>query len=348
MKVFLTGGTGFIGQPLTKALLDRGWNVTALVRKPEKLSAQAISKMGAKLAAGDVTERELMRTAMQGVDIVIHNAGVYEYGVNKAGRQRMQAVNVTGTENVLGLAQELNVPRTVYVSTIQAFGETGCQPRDETFPRQTPCCTAYERTKTEAHKIACRYQSMGLPLIIVMPHAVIGPNDHSSFGYFLRLYVNRIMPPIGWSPDLIFAAVYIDDLVEGIILAAEKGQIGEAYYLCGEVNTFRDILTLWTEKPGAFKPRLWLPGRLATLLFAPLEPLQRWFGLPAFISRETAKGASTNWYYVCEKAKRELGWSHRSAEELWNATIDGEIALLARRKGQNLVQRLKPLDTLIS
>ena len=102
MKVFLTGGTGFIGQPLTKTLLDRGWNVTALVRKPEKPSAQAISGMGAKLAAGDVTERELMRTAMQDADIVIHNAGVYEYGVNKAGEQNMQAVNVTGTENVLG------------------------------------------------------------------------------------------------------------------------------------------------------------------------------------------------------------------------------------------------------
>ena len=110
MKVFLTGGTGFIGQPLTKTLLDRGWNVTALVRKQEKPSAQAISGMGAKLAAGDVTEHELMRTAMQDADIVIHNAGVYEFGVNKAGEQNMQAVNVTGTDNVLGLAKELRFP----------------------------------------------------------------------------------------------------------------------------------------------------------------------------------------------------------------------------------------------
>jgi dihydroflavonol-4-reductase len=348
MKIFLTGGTGFIGQPLTKTLLSRGWDVTVLVRKPESPSAQAISNMGAHLAAGDVTKRESMRSAMQGADIVIHNAGVYEYGVNKAGKQNMQAINVTGTENVLGLAHELRIARTVYVSTIQAFGETGCQPRDETFPRQTPCCTAYERTKTEAHKIACRYQSQGLPLIIVMPHAVIGPNDHSAFGYFMRLYINRSLPPICWSPDSIFAAVYIDDLVEGIVLAAEKGRIGEAYYLCGEVTTFHDILDIWTKKPGAFKSRLWLPDKLAAILFAPLEPFQRWCGLPAFISRETVKGSSTNWYYVSDKAKSALGWSHRSAQDLWNTTIDQEIALLANRKGQNLLQRLKPFDTLIS
>ena len=345
MKVFLTGGTGFIGQPLTKALLTRGWSVTALVRKPNSLQAQGLGKIGAQLSTGDVTERESMRTAMNGAEIVVHNAGHYEYGVDQAGKQRMHAINVTGTDNVLGLAQELGIPRTVYVSTIQAFGETGPQPRDETFKRQAPCLTTYEQSKTDAHEIALQHQQNGLPLVIVCPHAVIGANDHSTWGYFLRLYVNHIMPPTCWSPNAIHAPVYIDDLVEGIALVTEKGRIGETYFLSGEAQSIREHLYYWTKRPGAFRPLIWLPPGLAALCFAPLEPLQRMLGLPAFLSRETVVGASTNWYYSNDKATRELGWTHRSAEAMWIATIDGELGLLSKRKGQNLVQRLKPLDT---
>src|SRR5512139_2246743 len=344
-KVFLTGGTGFIGQPLTQALLARGWSVTALVRKPESPQAQALSRRGARLEAGDITERESMRPAMTGADIVVHGAGHYEFGLDRAGKERMRAINVTGTDNVLSLARELGIPRTVYVSTVAAFGGTGTRIRDETFTRQTPCSTFYERSKTDAHGISVKHQQGGLPLIIACPHAVIGANDHSSWGYFLRLYLNRLMPPIGWSPKAVHALVYRDDLAEGIALAAEKGRTGEVYFLSGEARSFREHVNYWTRRPGAFRPMIWLPAGMVALCFAPLEPLQRMLGLPAFISRETVLAAATNLHYSNEKAKRELGWTHRSAEAMWSATIDAELDLLSRRKGQSLVQRLKPLDT---
>lgn len=344
MKVFLTGGTGFIGQPLTKALLRRGWDVTALVRKPNSPQAQALTKMGAQLAPGDITERESMYAAMTGMEIVVHCAGQYDYGMNSVGKQRMRSVNVNGTENVLGLAHELNIPRTIHVSTCQAFGGTDLTPCDETFTRQVPCRTTYEQSKTDAHRIACQYRQRGLPLIIVCPHQVIGANDHSAFGYFMRLYINRILPPIAWSPNSIFCCVELNDLAEGIALAAEKGRIGETYFLCGEPQTFREIFECWNKKPGAFTPKLWLPVSLAAALFTPLEPLQRMLGLPAFLSRETVRAGATTWNYSSEKAKRELGWTYRSAEELWFNTIDKEIELLSKRKTQNMVQRLKPLN----
>jgi hypothetical protein len=79
-------------------------------------------------------------------------------------------------------------------------------------------------------------------------------------------------------------------------------------------------------------------------MFASLEPIQRMIGLPAVLSRETARTAATNMYYSGEKAKRDLGWKHCSAEEMWFHTIDREIQLLAGRRTQRLVQRLKPLD----
>ncbi len=344
MRVFLTGGPGFIGRPLTRSLLTRGWRVTALVRRPESTPASVLARAGAQLSAGDVTDRESMRAPMGGADVVVHNAGRYELGLGRDGRRRMDAVNVQGTGNVLGLALELKIPRTVYVSTIMAFGDSGPGMRDETFTRQTPCRTAYERSKTEAHEVAGRYRDQGLPLVIVCPNAVVGANDHSPWGFFQRLWINRWMPPVGWSPGTVFCCVDVKDLAEGIALAAEKGRIGETYFLNGEPKTFRESLEYWRKRPGGYRPVAWLPAGLASVLFAPLEPLQRMLGLPAFISRETVRAAATNWHYSGEKAKRELGWSHRTAEEMWLSALDGERRLLERRKGQSWVERLKPLE----
>jgi dihydroflavonol-4-reductase len=201
MKVFLTGGTGFIGQSLNKALFIRGWSITALVRKPDSPQAQALSKIGVQLAKEDVTQHETMRSAMIGVEIVVHNAGQYELGMDSPGKQRMHLLNVDGIENVLSLAHELKIARTIHVSTVQVFGETGRQLRDETFTRQVPCRTNYEQSKTDAHKIALQYQQRRAPLIIVCPHQVISVNDHSIWGYYQRLFINRNMPPMAFSPN---------------------------------------------------------------------------------------------------------------------------------------------------
>src|SRR5215216_2186067 len=104
MKVFLTGGTGFIGQPLTKALLARGWDVIVLVRKLDSPEARALTRMGAQCVRGDVIDRESMRFGMTGADVVIHNAGWFELGIPNGAQSIMHSINVTGTDNVLSLA----------------------------------------------------------------------------------------------------------------------------------------------------------------------------------------------------------------------------------------------------
>lgn len=344
MRVFLTGATGFIGRPLTQAFLERGWHITALVRRPDSPDARVLTQLGVNCIAGDVTSRDSVETAMRGTDLVIHNAGHYEYGVDAAGRERMQAVNVVGTDNVLGAARALNVAKTVYVSTVAAYGDSGRQPRDETFVRQAPCCSWYEQTKTEAHDLAMRYQRDGMPLVVVCPNGVMGPNDHSAWGYTLRLYLNRLKPPVSWSPKSVFSLVEINDLVRGVVLAAERGRDGETYLLCGEPLSFAEHLGLWELKPGAFRVRTYLPPAVLASLLAPLEPLQRRLGLPAFMSRETTWSAAASTYYLSDKAKRELGWQHQSAKEMWFKTIDGELELLKRRQKRDLVSRLKPLE----
>lgn len=344
MKIFLTGGTGFIGKQLVRSLRARGWEVTALVRNPDSPQARALTKTGTQCVPGDILDRESMRPGMTGADMIVHNAGHYEYGLTADGKKRMRDINVRGTDTVLGLARELRVPRTIYVSTTQAFGDSGQELRDETFVRQAPCRTWYEQTKTDAHAIALRHQEQGLPLVIVCPNGVIGPNDHSVFGYFVRMYLNRMMPPLAWAPRTMFSFVHVDDLAEGIALAAEKGRTGETYLLTGESRSLREHLGFWAMKPGAFPARLWLPAWLMAALFWPLEPLQRLAGLPAFMSRETIRAGATNFNYSSDKAQRELGWNHRSAQDMWFSTIDGEIALMSKRIRRTLASLLNPSE----
>lgn len=343
MKVFLTGGTGFIGQALTRQLLQRQWEVIALVRRPQSPQALVLQAMGAQLVEGDVTDIDSMRSAMQGADLVIHNAGVYEYGISRKNRDQATAVNINGTENVLKLAQELGIARTIYVSSTWAYGVTGDGLKDETFQRNTPFRTFYEATKTHAHETALRYQQDGLPLVIVCPHGVVGPNDHSVAGYGVRFHLNHIMLPFAWAGDVVFTFVHVDDLAEGIALAAERGRPGETYIFTGEPMPMREMYALWAEYPGGFRVRFYMPARVAAVMFAPMEPLQRLLGLPAVLSRETVWACSENFAFSNQKARDELGWTHRSARQMWHDTIEGEIALRNQRQTRNPIALLKPV-----
>lgn len=342
MKVFITGGTGFIGRYLVRSIVRNGHQPVVLARDPGSAAARLAEEDGARLARGDVTERDSMRQAMAGVDAVIHNAGHYEFGLDAAARRRMVGTNIVGTENVLALALELGIPRAVHVSSVVALGATGPEPCDEGFARRAPVRTWYEQTKTEAHAIAVRYAERGLPVAIVCPNAVIGPNDHSVWGYFLRMYLNRVMPPVCWSPDRIMSLVPVEDLADGMALVTERGRMGETYLLTGEPASVRETVETWKERPGACHVRFWLPPWLMAASCWPLEPLLRLAGMPAFLSRETVR-AVMHLNYSSRKAQRELGWTHRSARAMWLGTIDAELALLARRGKAGLAARLNPL-----
>ena len=343
MRVFLTGGTGFIGQALTKVLLREGWEVTVSVRRPESAAAQTLVGLGAQCVAGDILARDSMANGMAGADAVIHNAGHYELGVTRSAARRMERTNIDGTRNVLSLAKALSVPRVVHVSSVVAYGCTGGPCRDESFQRESPYNSVYERTKTEAHAIAKHYQAEGMPLIITCPGAVIGPNDHSPWGYFLRLYLNGLMPGIAWAPDAIQALVDVKDVARGIALATQKGRAGESYILAGEAIGMRDHFEFWKRAPGGIAPRIWISRTWAARCFMALEFLQRRLGLPAFISRETVYAGSMYLHYSSRKAQRELGWAHRSAEHMWRDTVDAELRLLQQRSGAGLVSRLNPV-----
>jgi dihydroflavonol-4-reductase len=333
MHIFLTGATGFIGQALVRALRGRGWPVDALVRDPAAAPARWLAQQGCRLVPGDVLRPEGLSAAMAGADVVIHNAGVYEIGVGAAERERMHAVNVQGTDHVLAAAHAAGVPRTVYVSTVWALGGTGAEPADETHRHDGHFRTAYERSKVQAHEVALVWRARGLPLVIAMPNAVIGANDHSLFGYLLRLYLLHALPPLAWGRHSVYTAVDVEALAEGLCLAAENAPVGEDYLFCGPPQTIGAMFGHWRRHDGGAYPRLWLPRWLMHLSLAPVEPLLRALGLPAFLSRDAVEMSRAHLNYSAAKARRELGWTHADAATVWDRIARQEQALLHARRG---------------
>jgi dihydroflavonol-4-reductase len=328
MRVLLTGGTGFIGRPLTARLLARGWSVTALVRRPDGTEARQLAAMGATLAQGDVTDQASMLEPMREAELLVHNAGWYELGVSAAARAQMQRINVEGTRATLGLSVALGVPRVVYTSTLAAFGDTGGAQADESFVRQAPPASFYEASKTMAHAIAEGLARRGAPIITVCPSPVIGPGDHSAWGELQRLWVRGLFPGVGWGRDYVHAYTYVDDIAEGIALAAERGRLGETYLLAGETRTVKETFDVWAQHPGGQRVRLWLPKPAALAMNTPAEFALRALGKTAFISRESVTAICTHLRFSGAKAVRELGWQFRPHAQLWSETLAAERAAL--------------------
>ena len=340
MKAFVTGGTGFIGRHVVQHLIDRGYDVTCLVRRPE--NATDLRDVGATIVQGDITHRDSMRAGMTGADVVFHCAGWYEIGLSPSAAQRMERINVDGTENVLGLAVELAVPKIVYTSTAAVLGNTYSVVVDETHQRDSPFDSAYDRTKYQAHQVAERYISQDAPIIIVLPTGVYGPGDHSMIGTFLRLLLRRMVPLMPGA-DTGFSFVYVDDVARGHVLAAEKGQAGQSYVLGGDVMTVGDAMQVIARLAGVPAPLLLLDSRL----IAPLRPLVTWLErfvpLPSVVSSEMLNTLGSTWWVTSAKAERELGYTHRPIEEGMAETVTWEVAQL---RGQPAVLHASTLLTL--
>ena len=333
MKIFLTGGTGFIGRPLTRCLIDRGWEVNVLVRKPESVDSKEIQSIGAILIPGDVTMKESMRNGMQGADVVIHNAGWYKFGICKKDHETMDKINIIGTQNTLELAIELGIKKIIYTSSILAFGRTGDIIADEQYVRQYPPLTYYEESKMRAHAFANELQKLGAPIIITCPAGVIGPGDHSGIGYLARMYVHHCLPPILWTPNGKLAHVYVDDAAESIARCVEYGKLGEIYILNNGNQTHREMSEDWKKcKGGCKKTWFWLPDSISVFLNTVAEPIQRFLGLPIVFCREFILSAKENWQFTAAKAERDLNMQFRSLEQAWCDTIEGERKISELRK----------------
>jgi dihydroflavonol-4-reductase len=322
VRVFVTGGTGFIGGEVVRQLRERGDDVVCLVRNPAK--AKAVEALGCELVAGDLGDSVAIRAGMEGCDAVIHAAAIYEVGIPPSQREAMRDANVGGTERVLGAALEARIPKVVYVSTVGIFGNTDGQIVDESYQHPGKDFTScYEETKWEAHQVAKRLIGKGLPCVIVQPGGVYGPGDTSSIGQLLDQFLSGKMPLMPF-PELGICLSHVEDIAGGIVLGLDKGKPGETYVISGPAATVREAIGIVAEVTGKKAPRRAIPVPLMKAMI-PIGPLVgKMMGQPPNLRELIASADGVTFWASYDKAARELGYAPRGLEEGLRATLAAE------------------------
>jgi dihydroflavonol-4-reductase len=319
MKAFVTGATGFIGGRLARKLRERGDDVVALVRSPDK--AGGLQELGCTLVQGDLSDVDAIRRGVEECDAAFHVAAVYKVGIPASERAAMYEANVTGTERVLDAAIDAGVDRIVYVSTIGVFGNTKGEVVDETFVRtDKEWLSVYDETKYLSHEIAKDRIARGAPIVIVQPGGVYGPGDHSEIANIIDQVRTGKMKLLPFG-DTAFNLVYVDDVVDGIVLAFDKGGVGESYVLGGELMTIREAVAKIAAYYGRKPPKHDLPTGVVKAV-APLGPvLGKMLGFPPNF-RELIRTSDQVTYWATDaKARAELGYSPRTVDEGLQPTL---------------------------
>jgi dihydroflavonol-4-reductase len=328
MKAFVTGGTGFIGSHLIRKLQDRGYEVHALVRS--QAAAAVLEAIGVQPVWGDISSQEAMRPGMQGCDVVFHLAGWYKVGAQD--QSMAWRINVDGTRNVLSLAFELGIPRILYTSTVAVFGDTKGKLVDESY--QMPdrnFISEYDHTKWAAHyEVAQPLIKQGAPIIILQPGIVYGPGDHSLVGQMMQAFYR------GWlvffpGPETLLSFAHVEDIAEGHLLAAEKGQPGESYIITGPSLSLRSMVHMWAKVSGKPAPLAYIPARWIKPLLPLAEFLNRYLPMPEILSPDGVRILGVSYAARAYKAWTHLGWETRPLERGMQETFDW-IAQEARLK----------------
>jgi dihydroflavonol-4-reductase len=323
VKIFLTGGTGFIGGEIARQLRGRGDEVVCLVRSPEK--AAKLRDLGCELVSGNLSDEAAIRKGMGGCDAAIHAAAMYEVGIPAKQRPAMWEANVTGTERVMKAALAEEIPRIVYVSTVGIFGNTHKQVVDESYENpETDFTSYYEETKLEAHKLVQRMiDEQELPAIIVQPGGVYGPGDTSQVADLLEQFFAGKLPLMPF-PELGICMSHVEDIAAGVLLALDKGKLGETYVISGPVTTMREAIEMVAKVSGRKAPKRNLPTGLMKAMI-PLGPVVgKVMGQPPNLRELISSADNVTFWASYDKAQRELGYSPRGMEEGLRQTLEAD------------------------
>jgi nucleoside-diphosphate-sugar epimerase len=299
-QAYVTGGSGFLGKRLIAALAGRGIGVVAMARSDA--AAAAVTAAGARPARGDLADRDAMTVAMRGCDAVFHAAAhVEQHGP----LETFMAVNVAGTEHVLAAARATGVRRFVHIGTEAVLADGKPIVRaDETRPPPDRTAGPYPFTKGLAEVAVLEANGEGLETVVVRPRFIWGKGDSSLLPQIVEA-VKR--GRFGWlgGGRYLTSTCHVDNVVEGALLAAERGKPGQIYFLTdGAPVEFRAFLTrlLATQGVDASAVRD-VPRWLATIVAIATA----WMKQPP-ITRTALALVGHEVTVDDSKARRELGY----------------------------------------
>jgi dihydroflavonol-4-reductase len=325
-KTLVTGGSGFIGSHLVRALAERGDDLRLLARRTSKL--EHLEEIEFERTTGDVTDRRAVRRAMDGVERVFHVAG--RTSMRDRDRKAVFDVNVRGARIVFEEALSAGVARLVHTSSIGAIGVA--KPKgtaDETTPFEIGHLgIAYINSKHEAELEAMRAAARGLPVVIVNPSFVFGPDDPT--GTSMTLIRRFLLRQIPVYVDGGLNIVDVRDVAIGHVLADEKGEVGERYILGGRNFTLDRLFADLARISGVEPPAIKLPGSVA-LAGVGLATRAR---LPLPTATDEVRSATLWWTYRNTKARKQLGFDPRPHEETLEEAVRWQAEQLGDRVGQ--------------
>ena len=325
-KTLVTGGSGFIGTHLVRALARRGDDLRLLARRDSNLDH--LDNIEFERATGDITDRRAVRRAVDGMDRVFHCAGTTSMRPGSA--ERVFEVNVVGTRTVMEEALRAEVERVVYTSSAGAIGPAkpgGTADESQAFT-VGHLGIAYINSKHEAEVEAIRAAAHGLPVVILNPTFVLGPDDPS--GTSNRLIRRVLLRQIPFYVDGGLNVVDVRDVANGHLLADKKGKPGERYILGGRNFTLARLFADIGRISGVPPPPLKVPVGL-TISAATFG---RRIGISGPVSEDELLSAAQWWTYRSTKAKKELGFKPRPHEETLEDAVRWQMERLGDRVGR--------------
>jgi len=322
MKVLLTGGTGFLGKNVARALSARGHEVRLLAREGSDLSGLS-ALPGAEIVRGDVCDAAAVRRAAEGCQAVMHMAALVKMWVPD--REEFDRVNVEGLRGALAAAEAAGA-RLVYTSSFMALGPTGREPADETrvHPGQS-FRNDYERTKAAADAIAREAAAAGGDVVLLYPGVVYGPGDRTAGNIVVNMIADHLrgaFPGIIGPGDRLWSYAFVADVADGHVAALERGRAGQRYLLAGENVGMDDFFRVLAEVGGVAAPRRHIPYAAASTLGWLLYAWAELTGLPPLLTHEVVGVFREHWSYTSAKAERELGYRVRPLAEGLRHTLE--------------------------
>jgi dihydroflavonol-4-reductase len=281
--------------------------------------------LSVRIVEADIRDRQRIRETIAGHDLVFHLAAWFELGVAPRHEAEMRAINAEGTRNVLEEAWSSGAQRIVYCSTVGALGSSGPAGRlgNELQKHDGRFQSLYVKTKHEGYLVAKELMARGAPIITVMPSPAYGPGDTGIVARQLLLSLQGKMTAIPGSPGT-YCYIHVDDIANGLWLAAEKGRIGEAYILAGSPTDLADFYQKAASYAHVAPPKRKIPPRLLRSIAWLLETVPG--GAAAAGGRPLTREAvamitRANWAFSAAKAHSELGWKARSLDDGLGETI---------------------------
>jgi dihydroflavonol-4-reductase len=312
-KIFITGGAGFIGSRVVAHCIEQGYEVRCLLRSTS--NTRRLEGLEYERFDGDITDSHSMEQGISGCTHVIHLASLSNW--KDIHSPKMPLVVIEGSKNVLEGAKKAGNLPVVYVSSSTAVDGTEAKVilNEDSPLTLNKKAFVYPHAKKQVEEICKAEAAKGLPVVIVNPTEVYGPNDWDKItsGNLIDFATTKEVQLAKGGTSI----VHVDDVAAGILAALEKGRPGERYILGGENMEFTELAKLTLEILGIQKKISLIPRNM--LLF--LAWMSKTFKINMGFEPAVIPYAVKYWFVDNSKARKELGVSFRSPREILEPTL---------------------------